>query len=113
MVYNSIRKKHLTVVLLLCSVLATMVDGRVPVDFTDLDGDVEQSSGSASLKDFDSAFYGFTRLLSSGINLKQSADDGIYATKNEENFDLVNAFLAGFKSDESFPSAVNCSTYLE
>ena len=28
-------------------------------------------------------------------------------------FDQVNAFLAGFKSEETFPSASNCSKYLE
>ena len=41
------------------------------------------------------------------------ADDGEYETATEEKFDLVNAFLAGFKSEETFPSAVNCSRYLE
>ena len=47
----------------------------------------------------------------SRINVME--DDGEYETSTEEKFDLVNAFLAGFKSDETFPSAMNCSRYLE
>lgn len=48
----------------------------------------------------------------SGLRLRQSVDEG-YATKTEETFDYINAFLAGFKSQETLPSATNCTLFLE
>lgn len=77
----------------------------------ELDKSLPEQTRNATIKDFDEAFYGFTRLLSSGIRVRE--DDGEYATKTEQTFDEVNAFLAGFKSEETFPSALNCSKYLE
>lgn len=52
-----------------------------------------------------------TRLLASRINVQ--FDDGEYENEIEASFDQVNAFLAGFKAEETFPSASNCSKYLE
>lgn len=41
------------------------------------------------------------------------SDETIYATKTEMYFDYANAFLAGFKSQETLPSATKCTKYLE
>ena len=42
----------------------------------------------------------------------QEDEDG-YATRLEEEFDYINAFLAGFRSTDIIPSAQNCTKYLE
>lgn len=36
-----------------------------------------------------------------------------YDTELEMQFDYINAFLAGFRSKETIPSALNCTKYLE
>jgi hypothetical protein len=49
---------------------------------------------------------------SSRFHLQQ--DDGEeYDTDTERKFDYTNAFLAGFRSQETLPSATNCTKYLE
>ena len=40
-------------------------------------------------------------------------DTDVYETRLEEIFDYTNAFLAGFRSQETLPSAANCSAALE
>ena len=43
----------------------------------------------------------------------QTSDEEGYATELERQFDYINAFLAGFRSNEILPSATNCTFYLE
>ena len=77
----------------------------------DFEKELPAETRTPTLQDYDQAFYGFTRLLSSRINV--GLDDGEYETRTEELFDQVRAFLSGFKSEETFPSALNCSNFLE
>jgi len=88
-----------------------MVNCTPTVDFTELDKSLSVPTGKATVKDYDQAFFGLTRLLASRINVRE--DDGEYATATEAKFDEVYAFLAGFKSEETFPSALNCSRSIE
>ena len=41
------------------------------------------------------------------------ADEIEYDTDIERNMDYVQAFLSGFRSSETIPSAMNCTKYLE
>ena len=49
---------------------------------------------------------------SSRFHLQQD-DVEEYDTDTERKFDYANAFLAGFRSQETLPSATNCTKYLE
>lgn len=49
----------------------------------------------------------------SRFHLQQDDDGDQYATNTEMKFDYTNAFLAGFRSQETLPSATNCTRYLE
>mgnify|MGYP007086538567 CR=1 FL=1 len=45
---------------------------------------------------------------------EEEKDDGpVWDTEIEENFDYLNAFLAGFRYKETLPSAGNCTKFLE
>ena len=50
------------------------------------------------------------------FRLRQDDEDGdqiAYDTDTEMYFDYSNAFLQGFKSQETLPSALTCTKYLE
>ena len=49
---------------------------------------------------------------SASFHLGQDDEDA-YATSTERRFDYYNAFLAGFRSQETLPSATLCTQYLE
>ena len=61
----------------------------------------------------------FSRVTARDQLLRQANNDEIvpetaeYATDLEEMFDYLNSFLAGFRSQETIPSATNCTKYLE
>jgi len=54
-------------------------------------------------------------LASANPFLRQTTqeDPEVEETQLELFFDYTNAFLAGFKSQETLPSATNCTKYLE
>ena len=47
------------------------------------------------------------------LGARAQKEEPEYATETERKFDYINAFLTGFKSQETLPSAQNCSMYLE
>lgn len=58
------------------------------------------------------AFTDSFKLRQEGEEATEDETDG-YASDTERNFDYINAFLAGFRSQETVPSATNCTKNLE
>jgi hypothetical protein len=72
---------------------------------------------TTTLVELDETFAGLTSLFAKTIlnvkNIRLTQEDGEWASKTEEKFAYARAFLEGFKSDETFPSAMNCTLNLE
>jgi hypothetical protein len=115
MVLNSIRKNCKPLILLVCALFVSNVYGQ---NLAALDEhELVAFEKTPYLAELDQTFAGLSSLLAKTVlnvkNMRLMQEDGEWDSDVQMKFAYARAFLEGFKSDETFPSALNCTTNLE